>query len=1745
MKKGKKAVSFVMVLVLLMGMVPAPAQATQTTVEDQSTVSYEGMNSLGNLISDAVSEAEQSQASGEENYTDGYGISDLSVEGSVATVTYDAMEEATLLVAVYTEDGLQLLNSGKTTISPEETVAEVTIEGTMPEYFTVTALLLDDYDFSPLCASYTTPMYTQQMQELLASTIYDYDEERVLNLDGDESTNFAVYTEDVVVIEPAEGVNIVTSIDDEAYTYTIENPDQQITSLTAGTIMAYAYEEGQLLLVKISDIQAQDSVAVIVGTEMEIEEVFDYLKIETAGDPENIQVDDSACDEGVTFEGVEMQTEPAVRATEGTKKLTAELKFSVDKEFMTEGDVQVGAQISGSLSVALDASFSYYISLSRQYVNAQTDLTLKANVEFSGVLKYTGIKLTEFTLPSPIAGVSFRCEPQFLVQFTATSALTAKYVTSSGFCYDSDTGWQSYNKKPSKTVESTLEGKVFIGVAFDSEICIISSCIASIGLTIQGGIQITGKMTGTDYEVVRENAAKVHTCDSCLSLRFDRVFQASVWIKMLRIFKTECKLAGSSSYLGDAYISYDEHHAGAGTGKCPHYQYRVTVKVQDKAGNVVPEQEVFLSTGESVGTTGDQGTCAVYLYAGEYTFQTTIGEELITNTRQVTNATRVVLTNNPELLAKLTAYLNKLIQSLDVKNESTYPAPAGTGTFSSGVTWKLYRSGKMVIEGEGAMNSYTKASSVPWYSLRDKITAVEIREGVTNVGAYAFSGCTNLDTVILADSVRDIGEGSFYSCAGLRQIRLPVDCVYTEDSFYNCSGVQKIQYGAGESGVMTDRQINRSYLYTYWYYSLERMSADSLQTVIFEEGVTNVGAYAFWKTTALTEVYLSETITSIGQYAFANSAVQVLELPETVDSIGQYAFSCSGLTQINLPEALQTIGAYAFEYCTGLTELVIPDQIGQSIGDGAFQGCSGLKKVTVPVDYAVAVNCCFADCSNVEQIHYTPGTTGIMTNRNTSGIRYSYYYYNTLEYLSRNSLKSISFDEGVTHIGNYAFYGSSALSYAELPSTLQSIGNYAFKNTGLAQVELPEGLQSIGEYTFSGSALTEIWFPESLQTIGAHAFEYNTGLTELVIPDHIGQNIGDGAFYYCTGLKKVTVPVDYVVAKDSCFGACDNVEQIHYTPGATGVMPDRNKNSTSYPYYCYSTLEGRSRVSLKEISFDEGITHIGAYAFYDSSALLYAELPSTLQSIGNYAFKNTGLAQIELLEGLQSIGEYAFSGSSLNEVSFTGDMPELASTSFENVTATVYYPQDNTTWTADKLTGYSGSLTWQSYAPAVTAELSEKAKTTRAIFSGQYEAEETEETLLQTAAFTGLVAGEPYVLLALVETDGEDLLSDNNLLAILQGNADENGTLTFEYVQRYYADVSYVFAAGASHQNLNDAQIELPPMTENGDVQTVEPVVTYQGQVLTEEVDYILVGQVDYTDSGAYTCYIRGVRAYTGLVECAYTVEQINVESWNLTLNDAIGVHFNVAVSDAVTDSAVVQITANGATESYQICETDKDDQTGTYGFSVELAAAQMTDPVTVCLRLDGEAVQTREYTVRQYADYILEETNGFDEQLKQLVTAMLHYGGAAQQYFAYNTEHLANEGIAAAAQTDMPETEMNGVWTGNWPDGWRFYGATLLFKSKTAVRFYFEADDITAYTFAVSGTQLQPTEADGMYYVEVSDIPPDQLDAALQLQVNETLCAVYTPVDYMIRMYAKSETMKPLMLAMYQYYLAAEAYTS
>lgn len=270
-----------------------------------------------------------------------------------------------------------------------------------------------------------------------------------------------------------------------------------------------------------------------------------------------------------------------------------------------------------------------------------------------------------------------------------------------------------------------------------------------------------------------------------------------------------------------------------------------------------------------------------------------------------------------------------------------------------------------------------------------------------------------------------------------------------------------------------------------------------------------------------------------------------------------------------------------------------------------------------------------------------------------------------------------------------------------------------------------------------------------------------------------------------------------------------------------------------------------------------------------------------------------------------------------------------------------------------------------------------------------------------------------------------------------------------------------------------------------------------------------------------------------------------NVDSWGLTLGSDLTVKFAVSIHPDLVQTAAVEITVAEEKVTYPVKNAAKDAQSGCYLFHVSVAAAQMTDEFQVRI-VNGEDVSVSNiYTVLQYAQSVLADSSM--SQYHSLLRQMLNYGGVAQNYFNYHTDRLANDKLTGVEETVVPESWNTSVVTDGETDGVSFYGASLAFREKTVLRFYFSVTDFDeTHIFQWNDTTLEPIAKGEYVYVELPGINPQDLDQLFTVSVNGELSVTYSPIHYIVRMNRKGSTeIQPLMLAMYNYYLAAEQFCS
>ena len=208
---------------------------------------------------------------------------------------------------------------------------------------------------------------------------------------------------------------------------------------------------------------------------------------------------------------------------------------------------------------------------------------------------------------------------------------------------------------------------------------------------------------------------------------------------------------------------------------------------------------------------------------------------------------------------------------------------------------------------------------------RRSLTSLVIPDSVTNIGDYAFSGCSSLSSVVIPDRVTSIGDCAFENCSSLTDIVIPDGVTNIgKCAFEGCRSLTDIVIPDGVTSI-GDCAFE---------------GCRSLTDIVIPDGVTSIGDCAFANCFSLTGIVIPDSVTGIGKFAFSGcSSLSSVVIPDSVSCIGSGAFkNCSSLSSLVIPDCVTSIGNYAFAYCKSLTDIVIPNSV-TSIGDNAFYHC--------------------------------------------------------------------------------------------------------------------------------------------------------------------------------------------------------------------------------------------------------------------------------------------------------------------------------------------------------------------------------------------------------------------------------------------------------------------------------------------------------------------------------------------------------------------------------------------------------------------------------------------------------------------------------------------------------------------------------------------------------------------------------------------------------------------------------------
>ena len=638
-----------------------------------------------------------------------------------------------------------------------------------------------------------------------------------------------------------------------------------------------------MLIAKVSGIEINGTTATITSEDTSLDEVFDYVKIDSASGLADADIDYDAMDEGIEYIGSENEN-PLSDFSGTNKNASIDENLTADTIKLNIASKKIGKlTLSGSLSLGSSASIKTYISLRYQYFEFKLNNKLGFNISLSGSATSPAlIKLPAFDF-SPVPGIYIGVQPALKIKFSGSISFGGSISSCVGFCYDSDTGFKNLTSKPTVgDMTLTAEAKLFIGLVIEPRVYIASDKVAKASLEGTAGVEISAKLEKKvgDYD-------STHECNLCIDGSTCAKISLSCKLAFLSLdnLTWEHTFKEWSIKLNDFYYSIDKKQFG--WGSCPYDKHTVYVKVLT-GGNNYPNAGAIVRCGDQKATTDKDGIAELLLSDGFYKM--------------------TVSCYNCKPLKK-TFFVYGQDKTITVKPTIIDPAQTVTTTVTAPVvkptTTTTIPADQPDENGEITINGviykcYDDYAEVSWHTndLPANVTLLKEVCGVpvTEIGYRAFYNSKELTHLTIPDTISTISSNAFHFCYKLTDLTLPFS-------------IQKIdEYAFGYCQSLTNIYVDDS---NTWFCDIDGVlfnkSKDTL--VQYPTGKSNslykvpntvnkINGKAFITCESLVSVIVPESVTSICELSFSYSSIKTLYLPNSLMFIGERALSDSSITDI-------------------------------------------------------------------------------------------------------------------------------------------------------------------------------------------------------------------------------------------------------------------------------------------------------------------------------------------------------------------------------------------------------------------------------------------------------------------------------------------------------------------------------------------------------------------------------------------------------------------------------------------------------------------------------------------------------------------------------------------------------------------------------------------------------------------------------------------------------------------------------
>ena len=462
-------------------------------------------------------------------------------------------------------------------------------------------------------------------------------------------------------------------------------------------------------------------------------------------------------------------------------------------------------------------------------------------------------------------------------------------------------------------------------------------------------------------------------------------------------------------------------------------------------------------------------------------------------------------------------------------------------------TWTLYESGKLVIDGSGAMDDYTSQSQQPWAEYRNQIKSIEIGKDITTVGQYAFAFAHYVESVVFEEGskLEKVGAVSFYYMVYVKEIKLPetvtkignLGLAYNSElkDVYIPQGVSSIHAQAfKKSPNVTLNVAEESYAETYAVKNNIAYTTRPFVESVVAEGMC--GENATWTLYGSGKLVIDgsgamDDYTSQSQQPWAEYRNQIksIEIGKDITTVGQYAFAFAHYVESVVFEEgskLEKVGAVSFYYMVYVKEIKLPETV-TKIGNLGLAYNSELKDVYIP--------------QGVSSIHAQAFKKSPNVTLNVAEESYAetYAVKNNIAYTTRPFVESVVAEGKCGENATWTLYESGKLvidgSGAMDNYTIQSEQPWADYRLKIKKIVIGKDITTVGQYAFAYAHYVEsVVFEEGskLERVGAVSFYYMIYVKEIKLPETVTR-IDNLAFAYCDKLTSVDYPTDAKVHKDA------------------------------------------------------------------------------------------------------------------------------------------------------------------------------------------------------------------------------------------------------------------------------------------------------------------------------------------------------------------------------------------------------------------------------------------------------------------------------------------------------------------------------------------------------------------------------------------------------------------------------------